>query len=144
MTHFVVNVMLNLKHNELFVKMPCICKFMSFAKTGAPLEHTKKNLIWLHGCILAPNNVNAILRMLPKIFNASTEFMFWLSGSYLIAFDCPDLAESDREGVFFSRQLQNNNVVFWIFKALSRHKSFSCKERYGNIVFCTLYKRASW
>ena len=32
--------------NELLLKMSCIGKFMSFAKTGAPLEHTKKNLIW--------------------------------------------------------------------------------------------------
>ena len=38
--------MLNLKHYEQLLKMLCICKFMYFAKTGAPLEHTKKNRIW--------------------------------------------------------------------------------------------------
>ena len=36
MTFRVVNVMFNLKHIELLPKMSCICKFMSFAKTGAP------------------------------------------------------------------------------------------------------------
>ena len=30
-TFRVVNVMLNLKHYELLLKMPCICKFKSFA-----------------------------------------------------------------------------------------------------------------
>ena len=38
--------MLNLKHNELLLKMSRFDKFMSFAKTGAPLEHTKMDLIW--------------------------------------------------------------------------------------------------
>ena len=69
--------------------------------------------------------------MLSKIFNASTEFMFWLSSSYLSAFDCADLAESGRYGVFFRRQLQDNYSGYRIFKAISRHKSFGCKRRYG-------------
>ena len=50
--------------------------------------------------------------MLSKIFKASTEFMFWLSSSYLTAFACPDLAESGRYGVFFRRQLQINYAVY--------------------------------
>ena len=41
------------------------------------------------------------------------------------------LAELDRYEVFFRRQLHNNYVAYWIFKALSRHKSFGCKRSYG-------------
>ena len=69
--------------------------------------------------------------MLSKIFNTSTEFMFWLSSSYFTVIDCQDIAESDRYGVFFRRQLHNSYAVYWIFKALSRHKSVGCKKRYG-------------
>ena len=75
--------------------------------------------------------------MLSNIFNASTEFMFWLSSSYPTTLECPDLAESGRCGVFFRRQLQNNYAVYWVVKALSRHKSFGCKRRYGK--YCLFY-----
>ena len=75
--------------------------------------------------------------MLSNIFNASTDFIFWLWSSHLTAFDCPDLAESGSYGVFFMRQLHNNYAVYWIFKALSRHKSFGCKRRYG--IYCLFY-----
>ena len=57
--------------------------------------------------------------MLLKIFNASTEFMFWLSISHLTAFDCVDLAESGGYGVVFRRQ------------------SVGCKRRYGK--YCLFY-----
>ena len=50
--------------------------------------------------------------MLSKIFNASTEFMFWLSSSHPTAFECPDLAESGSYGVFFRRQLHTNYEVY--------------------------------
>ena len=49
--------------------------------------------------------------MLSKIFNASTEFMFWLSSLHLIGFDFTDLAESGRYVVFFWRQLNSNLAV---------------------------------
>ena len=42
--------------------------------------------------------------MLSKIFNASTELMFWLSISHLIAFNCANLAVSAGYGVVFRRQ----------------------------------------
>ena len=42
--------------------------------------------------------------MLSNIFNASTELMFWLSISHLIAFDCVDLAMAGGYGVVFRRQ----------------------------------------
>ena len=129
--------MLNLKHNQLLLKMPFICKFMSFAKTGAPLEHTKKDFIWYHGCKLTPKQRKCILWMLSKIVNASIEFICWLSISHLTAFCCPDLAVSGRYWVFFRRQLHNNYAVYWIFKALSRHKSVGCKRRYGK--YCLFY-----
>ena len=75
--------------------------------------------------------------MFSNIFNASTEFIFWLSSSHLAAFDCTDLAESGSYGVFFKRKLHNNYAVYWIFKALSRQKSFGCKRRYGK--YCLFY-----
>ena len=44
---------------------------------------------------------------------------------------------SGKYGVFFRRQLQNYYAVYWIFKALSRHKSYGCKIRYGE--YCLFY-----
>ena len=75
--------------------------------------------------------------MLSKIFNASTELMFWLSISLLIAFDCANLAVSVGYGVVFRCQWHNNYGVYWIFKALSRIKSVGCKRRYGK--YCLLH-----
>ena len=129
--------MSNLKHYELLLKMLCICKFMYFAKTGAPFERTKKNRIWKNGCILTPEQRKCILWMLSNIFNASTDLIFWLSSSHLTAFDCPGLAELGSYGDFFRRQLHKNYAVYWIFKALSRYKSFGCKRRYGK--YCLFY-----
>ena len=128
---------------------------MSFAKTGAPLEHTKKEFIWYHGCKLTPKQRKCILWMLSKIVNASTKFICWLSISNLTAFDCPTLAESGRFLVFFRHQLHNNYAACWTFKALSRHKSVGCKRRYGKYYLfyteqaCTLVTarfryRANW
>ena len=88
-------------------------------------------------CILTPKQRKCILWKLSNIFNASTDLMYWLSRSHLTAFDCPDLAVSGSYWVFFRRQLHNNYAVYWIFKALSRHTSFSCKQRYGK--YCLFY-----
>ena len=39
--------------------------------------------------------------------------------------------------IFFRRQWHNNYAVYWLFKALSRHKSFDWKRRYCE--YCLLY-----
>ena len=116
--------------------MPCIWIFMSFAKIGAPLEHTKKEFIWYHGCKLTQKQRKCILWMLSKLANASTEFMRWLSISHLTAFDCSYLAESGRIG--FSSGVNYITIMRCIeFSKLSRHKSVGCKRRYGK--YCVFY-----
>ena len=65
--------------------------------------------------------------------------MFLVSSLYLTTFECTTLAETARFGVFFRRQLHDNYAVYWIFKALSRHKSFDFMKDMVN----TLYKHAS-
>ena len=69
--------------------------------------------------------------MLSKIFNASTEVMFWLSSLHLTALIVR--TSLSRAGIEFSSGVNyiTYYAVHWIFKALSRHKSVGCKRRYG-------------
>ena len=123
--------------------MTCCLKCRVFANLCLllKLEHPSNiRKIILSGnmdAYLTPKQHKCILWMLSKIFNASTEFMFWLSISHLNAFDCADLAESGGYGVVFRRQWHNNYGVCWIFKALSRLKPVGCKRRYDK--YCLFY-----
>ena len=104
---------------------------------STPRTHEKESYLvtWMH--MNTKTNINAFYKYSRGFSMPVPSSCFGCQAHISPILIFLDLAESGRHGVYYRRQLHNNYAMYWIFKALSIHKSVGFKRRYGK--YCPFY-----